>query len=93
MKIEEQFAKMDLILNETDLEILKAKHGDNDLAFQVTDHYSRFGEDMRIDLEVGDTEKGSSWWNGCRTRDGLTTLEFRLEKSEGKNPKITFRTK
>jgi len=73
------------------LEILKEKHGDNDLAFQVQDHYSIYGEDMSLFLEVGDTERGSTWWSGCRTRDGLTTLEFNLNKSNGKNPKITFR--
>lgn len=75
----------------TKLEILKAKHGDNDLSFEVTDFYSRYGKKMALDLEVGDTEKGDTWWNGCRTRDNNTTIEFILEQNDGKNPKITFR--
>jgi len=73
------------------LQILQDKHGDNQLCFDVKDYYSRYGEEISIDLKVGDTTGLPSDWNGCYTNNGHTRLEFRLEHKEGKKPKITFR--
>jgi hypothetical protein len=74
------------------LQILKEKHGDNELRFTVKDYYSIFGKEMTIDLRVGDTTGMPTDWNGVSSNGTQTTLQFGLSKNiEGKNPKITFR--
>lgn len=74
------------------LEILKEKHGDNELSFSVKDWYSIYGEEMNFDFIVGDDPRYSeNWFSGMLSRDGHTTLKFDLKSKEGKNAKITFR--
>lgn len=75
------------------LQILLEKHGDNEIAFSVRDHYSRYGESATLNLKVGDTDKLGLDWYGCFTNNGRTTLELHLDQNhENKNPKITFRS-
>lgn len=73
------------------LEILKEKHGDSELRFTAQDYYSTYGDSMSLTLNVGDNGNPHDWF-GTSTNDGLTTINFYLNKdSEGKKPKITFR--
>ena len=73
------------------LEILKEKHGDNELRFTVQDDYSRYGESMQTFLQVGDNGNTFDWFDVI-TRDNHTTINFHLDSgSDGKKPKITFR--
>lgn len=73
------------------LEILKEKHGDNELEFGVKDHYSRYTETATLPLKVGEDKGGFNWF-GCYSNNGITRLHIHLsENYEGKQPKITFR--
>jgi hypothetical protein len=76
------------------LESLKEKHGDNELNFTVRDSYSRYGLDMTTRLRCGETTNMPTDWESCFSHDGKTRIEFDLsDNSEGKIPKITFRSK
>lgn len=72
------------------LEVLKEKHGDNQITFNVKDYFSKYGEDMILNLKVGEDEKGLDWF-GSKSGNGYTTLNFNLCNKEGKNAKITYR--
>jgi len=74
------------------LQILQEKHGDNDLRFTAKDAFSRYGEEISIDLRVGDTTGLPSDWNDVASNgSGTTTLLFCINHKDGKSPKITFR--
>jgi hypothetical protein len=75
------------------LQILQDEHGDSELRFTTQDSYSIYGEEMTLDLRVGETTGKPSDYNGfAHDGNGWTTLQFSLSKNyEGKNPKITFR--
>ena len=77
------------------LESLNEKHGDNQLRFTVKDYYSLYGEEMTTNLKCGETTNmPTDWQDVASNGNGLTTISFSLSESlEGKNPKITFRTK
>lgn len=69
------------------LENILENNGDNELHFEVTDSYDRYGSEAGTTLN---TEK-NTLWDGVRTNGNVTTIKFFLKSKEGKNPKITFR--
>jgi len=72
------------------LEILKAKHGDNDLHFNVVDGFDLYGEPAEMLLRVGDEDDILDWF-GVNTVDNETRIKLYLKKQNNKRPKITFR--
>jgi len=72
------------------LEILKEKHGDNELNFNVVDSYNRYGEAAEMMLIVGD-EGSEMDWSGVNTVGNGTNIKLYLKDQSGKRPKITFR--
>lgn len=76
----------------TKLQSLVKKHGDKELRFTVSDHYSRHGNKMYTMLSCGENTGLPSDWQDVFTNDKITTISFHLEKDiDGKSPKVTFR--
>lgn len=75
------------------LEILKSKHGDNELRFTANDSFSIYGKELDFDLKVGDTnDLPSDWWGSVTNSDtNTTTLKFYIHVEDNKKSKIIFR--
>lgn len=71
------------------LEFLKDRHGDNEIAINVRDYYSRYGS--RANFAYNPERHKENKWEGTFTNGNLTTLTIHLLPEDEKNPKITFR--